>query len=75
MSSGGDAGVTRLPFDRVMVGGPNAAPRALTAAAFLELPLPQRIQLILGREVAFLLGSNAVDRSEALRALRSMQRA
>jgi hypothetical protein len=57
-----------LPFDTVVVtqGG---EPRRLSAGAFMSLPLPERINLILGRHVEFMKGGLAVDRSLALKSL------
>jgi hypothetical protein len=57
-----------LPFDTVVIDrGPEQ--RRVSAAAFMEFPLSERIQLILGRRVEFFSGELGVDRSLALKSL------
>jgi hypothetical protein len=57
-----------LPFDAVVLnqGGKQSQ---LSAEAFLRLPLPERVRLILGRHVEFLKREEVVDRGVALKSL------
>lgn len=55
-------------FDRVVVVAEGQR-RELSAAAFLKLPLPERIKHVLGRTVEFYLGSRTVERGEALKSM------
>jgi hypothetical protein len=46
----------------------------LSVAQFLHLPLDQRIQFILEHAVTFYEGGEVVDRQDALKYLRTLQR-
>ena len=59
-----------LVFDRVTIASDDGTRRSYSAQEFLALPLHERVRYILGRDVAFFLGSIPVERGTALRALR-----
>jgi serine/threonine-protein kinase len=56
-----------LPFDEVVLDGA----RRLPAAAFLEMPLSERISRVIARTVSFIRGGVEVDRHAALARLRT----
>jgi hypothetical protein len=61
---------SNLPFDQVLIElGPGETAR-YGAQAFLDMPLHERVSLILGRQVRFLSRGQTVPASQALRALR-----
>jgi hypothetical protein len=60
--------MAELPFDAVVIERGRER-RRVSAEAFMQLPLSERIGLILGRRVEFLDGEQKVDRSLALKAL------
>ncbi len=57
-------------FDRVTVRSQDGRRRDYSAQEFLALPIHERIQYILGREIEFFYGNSPIDRGVALRALR-----
>jgi len=57
-------------FDEVVVIEQGGKRRSYDVAAFLALPLNERIGYILGRNVEFLLGGQRVAQAEALKSLR-----
>jgi eukaryotic-like serine/threonine-protein kinase len=57
-----------MPFDEVILGGPDAA--RLPARAFFDLPLSDRIRHVIARTVVFLRQGVEVDRGEALAKMR-----
>lgn len=68
-------GVYKAPergtFDRVVIVGAAAGTRqSYSAEEFLALPLAQRIQHILAREVEFFQGQIKLERGDALKSLR-----
>jgi hypothetical protein len=60
----------RYPFDRVVILAGTGAQKAYSTEEFLALPLAQRIQHILAREVEFFQGYTRLERAEALKSLR-----
>jgi hypothetical protein len=64
--------MTELPFTRVLIKV-GSRQRALPASEFLELPLTERIEAILRREVEFYDGATPVSRPTALSALRLLR--
>jgi len=60
--------VTDPAFDRVVVVVEGQR-RELSAAAFLKLPLPERIKHVLGRSIEFYLGPRSVERGDALKSM------
>ncbi|HEY3237492.1 MAG TPA: hypothetical protein VGJ84_22425 [Polyangiaceae bacterium] len=58
-----------LPFDTVIVEEPGARKR-YSLEQFLNLPLSERVRLILGRYVVFLKGNSRISQKDALAALR-----
>jgi len=58
-----------LLFDRVIVSD-DGSDRELSVSEFLAIALPERIRLILGRNVVFYLGRAPVELAAALRSLR-----
>ena len=62
--------MSALPFDRVQITEEGWV-RRLSLVEFLGMPLAQRIQWILGRQVEFFAGSELVERRQALQALRA----
>jgi serine/threonine-protein kinase len=60
---------TDLPFDEVVLGGAGGG-RRITAAAFFQLPLSERIQQVIARTVTFIRAGVEVDRQEALAKMR-----
>jgi hypothetical protein len=61
----------RLPFDRVVFLG-NGQAREFSVQEFLALPMHQRVVHLLSRELAFYRGPTQIDRSTALKQLRSI---
>jgi hypothetical protein len=61
-----------LPFDRVLIFQPEGR-REMTAGEFLDLPLHERIRIILQRNLEFLAGTHIVERRTALKGLRQIQ--
>jgi len=59
-------------FDRVVIEDARGR-RELTKAAFLALPLTERIRCVIERTAKFYDGPNEVDRHEALNGLRRAQ--
>lgn len=62
----------QLPFDRVLVPQPDGQ-RELSAQDFLDLPLHERIRMIMQRDLRFYAGGDVVDQSDALKGLRNLQ--
>ena len=58
-------------FDRVEVKNVDGTVTTMTKAAFLALPLPDRVRHILKGNLAFFSGREAVNQREALRELNS----
>ena len=62
-----------LPFDAVVIDhGPEKL--RLTAAEFMRLPLPERIQVILERHIEFFKGTLTIERSVGLQSLMGLGR-
>jgi hypothetical protein len=59
-------------FDRIVIGE-GARTRVLTPDAFRALPLHERVQSILNRQIAFFLGDRPVDLKLALARMRQEQ--
>lgn len=57
-----------MPFDQVRAAG-----EQLSADRFLELPLAARVQHILGGNLQFSLDGAPVDKTIALKALRTLR--
>ena len=60
-------------IDRVVLTAGETS-RELSLGQFLELPLHERIQLILERAVTFYSGDHVIDRQDAMRYLRNVNR-
>lgn len=58
-----------LVFDRVVVVLADGRRRTYSAHEFIALPLHERIQHVLERNIQFFRGDAAVDRNGALRSL------
>jgi hypothetical protein len=58
------------PFDRVSIRGQTGS-RSMSSAEFLALPLHERVQHILARDVDFFDGQRPVDLKSALAWLRT----
>jgi len=58
-----------LPFDEVVLDDPDGG-RRVSAAAFFELPLSERIRRVIARTVTFVRGGVEVDRHDALAKMR-----
>lgn len=70
MSSRGESG--EVPFDRVVLSV-SGGTRTLSVAEFLELPLTQRIKVVLDRSAVFYHRGAELDRKVALDRLRTRQ--
>jgi len=62
--------LTSGDFDRVVLVDGFGMRRSISRGQFLALPLHERIQHILTRDIKFYHGEVPVDRSEALKSLR-----
>jgi hypothetical protein len=62
--------VDPVAFDRVVIGGPHGVRSEYSVEEFFALPLHERIEHVLKRDIAFFRGSVEVDRASALRSLR-----
>ena len=69
MNTSPKAPIDELPFNRVLLKV-GTRHRELPTRDFLELPLTQRIEAILRRDVEFYDGTTPVSRHAALSALR-----
>lgn len=58
----------RLTLDTIVIEEPRGN-RRVSVAQFLELPLGERVRLILGRKVSFWSGNREIDREAALKNL------
>ncbi len=62
-------GPNGAPFDRVVV--PNRG--TFDVQSFLDLPLTERVSLILARSLSFYRGQREIPRADALRWLRELR--
>jgi hypothetical protein len=62
--------VDPIPFDRIVIAGSSGLPTVYSVEQFFALPLHQRIEHVLRRDVTFFRGNVEVDRAIALRSLR-----
>ena len=60
-----------IAFDRVVIGGPHGLRSEYTVAEFFALPLHERIEHVLKRDIAFFRGNVEIDLASALRSLRT----
>ena len=60
-----------IAFDRVVMDGPDGVPVVYSLAEFLALPLNERIDRVMKRNVTFFRGNVQIDRADALRSLRT----
>jgi hypothetical protein len=63
--------VDPIAFDRVVIAGPHGLESVYSVHQFFALPLHERIEHVLKRDVRFFRGNIEVDRASALRSLRS----
>lgn len=60
-----------VAFDRIVIVGPHSLRSEYTVQEFLALPLHERIEHVLKRDVKFFRGNVEIDRASALRSLRA----
>jgi hypothetical protein len=63
--------VDPIAFDRVVIANAHGPPIVYSAEEFFALPLHERIEHVLKRDVTFFRGTVEVDRASALRSLRA----
>jgi hypothetical protein len=64
--------MAELPFDRVALE--DGSSRILSVSEFLELPLDERVRLVLSRKLRFLNGAEEVDLKVGLKRLMTLTR-
>lgn len=61
--------MTSLPFDTVILREPGKPEQSLTPEQFLELPLYDRVRVVLRKELHFTRNGESVDKEFALQSM------